>query len=98
LIQMYQELRTAVCQANLELHRRALVICSWGNVSGIDRQGNVVIIKPSGVPYADLTPEQMVAIDLEGNVVEGALRPSCDTPTHLELYRQFRTIFTAQCR
>ena len=69
-----------------------LVTLTWGNVSGIDRQRGLVAIKPSGVPYADLRPEQIVVVDLDGRVVEGKLRPSSDTPTHVALYRAFKNI------
>ncbi|MHC4389077.1 MAG: L-ribulose-5-phosphate 4-epimerase [Planctomycetota bacterium] len=89
---MYDKLREAVCEANAELERRRLVICSWGNVSGIDRAAGVVAIKPSGVSYEELTPDRIVPLDLDGNVLEGSLRPSSDTPTHLELYRNFHAI------
>jgi L-ribulose-5-phosphate 4-epimerase len=89
---MYDKLREAVCEANAELERRKLVICSWGNVSGIDRSAGVVAIKPSGVSYEELTPDKIVPLDLNGNVLEGSLRPSSDTPTHLELYRNFEAI------
>lgn len=86
------ELREEVCRANLELVRARLVTLTWGNVSGIDRAAGVMAIKPSGVPYEGMRPEQMVLVDLEGKVVEGTLRPSTDTPTHLALYRGFGTI------
>ena len=89
---MLQDLRRAVCLANIELLNQKLVTQSWGNVSGIDRQTGVVIIKPSGVPYADLTAEMMVPVDFDGNVLEGGLNPSSDTPTHIELYRGFENI------
>jgi L-ribulose-5-phosphate 4-epimerase len=89
---MQEELKKAVCDANLELQKQQLVICSWGNVSGIDRAAGVVVIKPSGVAYDELTPDKMVVLDLEGKIVEGALNPSSDTPTHLELYRNFEAI------
>lgn len=89
---MLEELRKAVCDANLELQRQRLVFCSWGNVSGIDRRTGVVIIKPSGVAYSQLTPDRMAAVDLAGKIVEGDVRPSSDTPSHLELYRNFETI------
>ncbi len=89
---MYEELRKAVCKANKELEMHRLVIYSWGNVSGIDRQAGVVAIKPSGVSYADLTPEKIVLVDLDGRIVEGDLKPSSDTATHLELYRAFEAI------
>lgn len=89
---MYEQLKKAVCLANVELECNKLVICNWGNVSGIDRTSGVVAIKPSGVPYKDLTPDKMVVIDLNGKSIEGALKPSSDTPTHLELYRNFKEI------
>ncbi len=89
---MLENLKIDVCEANLELKRRELIIYSWGNVSGIDRDKGLVAIKPSGVSYDTLTPDDIVLLDLDGNVVEGELRPSSDTPTHLELYRQFPTI------
>ena len=89
---MYEELKKAVCNANLELPRRKLVFCSWGNVSGIDRAEGIIAIKPSGVDYDELTPDKIVLLDLAGNIVEGTLKPSSDTPTHLELYRHFETI------
>ena len=89
---MHKELKKAVCRANLELQKQQLVICSWGNVSGIDRSAGVVVIKPSGVLYDELTPDKMVVLDLEGKIIEGALNPSTDTPTHLELYRNFEAI------
>ncbi len=86
---MLEALKEAVWAANLELDRRGLVTYTWGNVSGIDRGAGVFAIKPSGVDYADLRPEDMVLVDLDGNVVDGRWRPSSDTPTHLELYRAF---------
>jgi L-ribulose-5-phosphate 4-epimerase len=89
---MLEELRKAVCDANIELQKQNLVICSWGNVSGIDRRSGVVIIKPSGVAYSQLTPDKMAAVDLDGKIVEGDVSPSSDTPSHLELYRNFETI------
>ena len=89
---MYDQLKKLVCLANVELERNKLVICNWGNVSGIDRTAGVVAIKPSGVPYKDLTPDKMVVVDLDGKIIEGALKPSSDTPTHLELYRNFKEI------
>jgi len=101
---MYDKLREVVCQANIESAASGLVICSWGNVSGIDRSAGVVAIKPSGVSYDELSSEKMVLVDLDGNVLpavplrenrggrEGTLRPSSDTPTHLELYRNFEAI------
>ena len=89
---MYEELKKNVFDANMELHERKLVIYSWGNVSGMDRSAGVMAIKPSGVPYEELSPDKIVLLDLAGNVVEGALKPSSDTPTHLELYRNFEAI------
>lgn len=90
---MYEKLKEEVCEANIELYRRKLTIYSWGNVSGIDRQAGVMAIKPSGVPYDELKPEKMVLLDLEANVVDGSgLKPSSDTLTHLELYRNFKAV------
>ncbi len=89
---MYEELKKAVCDANVELHKQQLVICSWGNVSGIDRSAGIVAIKPSGLAYDELTAGKIVLLDLDGNIVEGDLNPSSDTPTHLELYRNFEAI------
>lgn len=86
---MLEQLKTQVLKANLELQSRELVIYTWGNVSGIDRERGLVAIKPSGVAYDDLTVDDIVLVDLEGRVVEGSLRPSSDLPTHLVLYRQF---------
>jgi L-ribulose-5-phosphate 4-epimerase len=89
---MYEELRKAVCDANVELQKQQLIICSWGNVSGIDRSAGIVAIKPSGLAYDELAPDKIVLLDLDGNVVQGGLNPSSDTPTHLELYRNFEAI------
>lgn len=89
---MLEELKRQVCQANRLLPGYHLVTLTWGNVSGIDREKGLFVIKPSGVAYDDLAPEDMVVVDLEGRVVEGRLRPSSDTPTHLELYRRFERI------
>ena len=86
---MLEALKQAVLEANLELDRRGLVTYTWGNVSGIDRASGILAIKPSGVDYADLRAEDMVLVDLDGNVVEGKYRPSSDTPTHIELYKAF---------
>ncbi len=86
---MLEELKKTVCQANLDLVKYGLVIFTWGNVSGIDRENGLIVIKPSGVSYDDLKAEDMVVLDLEGNRVEGELKPSSDTPTHLYLYRMF---------
>jgi len=89
---VYDELKKAVCDANLELPKHELVFCSWGNVSGIDRSAGIIAIKPSGVDYNELTPDKIVVLDLDGHIVEGTLNPSSDTPTHLELYRSFEQI------
>jgi L-ribulose-5-phosphate 4-epimerase len=89
---MLKKLKEAVYRANLELDAKRLVVYTWGNASGIDRESGLVAIKPSGVAYADLEPEMMVVVNLEGEVVEGELRPSSDTPTHLYLYRHFSAI------
>jgi L-ribulose-5-phosphate 4-epimerase len=89
---MHEELKQQVCRANLDLVAHGLVVFTWGNVSGIDREAGIVGIKPSGVSYEELVPEQIVLLDLEGNIVEGDLRPSSDTPTHLELYRCFEGV------
>ena len=86
---MLEALREEVLQANLLLPSHGLVTLTWGNVSGIDRDQGLVVIKPSGVPYADLTADDLVVVDLDGAVVEGNLRPSSDTDTHLVLYRSF---------
>lgn len=85
-------LREAVCEANLELNRRGIVLYTWGNVSGIDRERGLVVIKPSGVSYDAMRPEHMVVVDLDNTVVEGDLRPSSDTRTHTVLYRAFPRI------
>jgi L-ribulose-5-phosphate 4-epimerase len=87
-----QELKQQVFQANLDLVKHGLVIFTWGNVSGIDREKGWVVIKPSGVSYDDMKAEDMVIVDLEGNIVEGKLKPSSDTPTHVELYKAFPSI------
>jgi L-ribulose-5-phosphate 4-epimerase len=89
---MYQEIKERVCQANLELVEHDLVVFTWGNVSEIDRNAGIVAIKPSGVSYDQMTPDQMVILDVDGHLIDGDLRPSSDTPTHLELYRQFNSI------
>jgi L-ribulose-5-phosphate 4-epimerase len=87
------DLRERVAAANRAIHDAGLVTLSFGNVSGVDRDENVLVIKPSGVPYADLRAESMVVVDLDdGRVVEGTLRPSTDTPTHRLLYGEFPTI------
>ena len=86
---MLEFLKQAVYEANMELPRRGLVTYTWGNVSGIDREKGLVVIKPSGVSYEDLTPGKLVVISLDGKVVEGNLNPSSDTKTHLVLYKAF---------
>lgn len=86
---MLKELRRQVHAANMELPRRGLVTYTWGNASGIDREKGLLVIKPSGVEYEDLTPEMLVVLDLDGNIVEGDLKPSSDTKTHIALYRAF---------
>lgn len=90
--QRLKTLREEVLEANLELVRRGLVLYTFGNASGIDREAGLVVIKPSGVPYEKLKPQHMVVTDLEGTVVEGTLRPSSDLPTHLVLYKNFPTV------
>lgn len=89
---MLETLKKHVCLANLALVEHQLVIFTWGNVSAIDRERNIVAIKPSGVEYDALTPDNIVLVDLDGNVVQGDLRPSSDTPTHLELYRRWPAV------
>ena len=89
---MLGKLKRDVLKANLELVKRKLVTYTWGNVSGIDREKGLIVIKPSGVPYEELAEEDMVVLDLDGNVVDGKLRPSSDTPSHLVLYRNFKDI------
>ena len=89
---MLEELKKKVYEANMELPRRGLITYTWGNVSGIDRESGLFVIKPSGVEYDLLKPEDMVVIDLNGNKVEGDYNPSSDTPTHLELYKAFPKI------
>ena len=90
---MLEELKKQVCDANLELVARGVVIYTWGNVSGIDREKGLVVIKPSGVDYDGMKPEDMVVVDLEtGEKAEGKWKPSSDTATHLELYRRYSDI------
>ncbi|MCX6913175.1 MAG: L-ribulose-5-phosphate 4-epimerase [Verrucomicrobia bacterium] len=92
---MLERLKREVCRANLDLVQAGLVVETWGNASGIDRQRGLVVIKPSGVPYEVMTPRHMVVVSLEsGKVVEGRFKPSSDTPTHLVLYRAFAGIGT----
>ena len=89
---MLEELKEQVYAANMQLPRRGLVCYTWGNVSGIDREKGLFVIKPSGVDYDDLTPDMMVVMDLDGRKIEGSLNPSSDTKTHLELYRAFPAV------
>ena len=86
------DLKNDVFRRNLELVEHGLVVLTWGNVSGIDREAGLVAIKPSGVPYASMTAEDVVVVDLEGKTVEGRLNPSSDLPTHLALYRAFPSV------
>ena len=86
---MLEQLKKDVLEANLSLPEYKLVTFTWGNVSGIDREKGLVVIKPSGVEYDVMTADDMVGVDLDGNVIEGRLNPSSDTPTHLELYKAF---------
>ena len=86
---MLEELKKQVYKANMELPRYGLVTFTWGNVSGIDKESGLFVIKPSGVDYDKLTPEDMVVMDLQGNRIEGRYKPSSDTPTHLEIYKAF---------
>ncbi len=89
---MLETLKKQVYEANMELPRRGLITYTWGNVSGIDRASGLFVIKPSGVDYDELKPEDMVVMDLDGNKVEGDYNPSSDTPTHLELYKAFAEV------
>lgn len=89
---MLDALKVSVWKANLELPKYGLVTFTWGNVSGIDREKGLVVIKPSGVEYEEMTAEDMVVVDMEGNVVEGKWKPSSDTDTHLALYKAFPNI------
>ena len=89
---MLEELKKRVYEANMLLPKHGLVTFTWGNVSEIDRESGLFVIKPSGVDYDKLTPEDMVVMNLEGNKVEGKYKPSSDTPTHLELYKAFSEI------
>jgi len=99
---MLEQLKAEVCEANLELVRSGLVTLTWGNVSGVDYERDLVVIKPSGISYEEINPRHMVVVDMAGSVVEGRLRPSCDTPAHLQLYRHFDGIggvtHTHSCR
>ena len=90
---MYEELRARVWSANRELQRRGLALYTWGNVSEADREDGVMAIKPSGVPYEEMKPEDIVVLRIcDGACLYGKMRPSSDTPTHLELYRAFPAI------
>ena len=89
---MLEQLKEQVCKANLLLPRHGLVTFTWGNVSAIDRQSGLVVIKPSGVEYDGMNAEDMVVVDLDGNVVEGHYKPSSDTPTHVALYKAFSAL------
>ncbi|WP_117168274.1 L-ribulose-5-phosphate 4-epimerase [Paraliobacillus sediminis] len=86
---MLEVLKEQVLEANLALPKHQLVTFTWGNVSGYDKESNLVVIKPSGVPYEELTTDDMVVVDLDGNIVEGNKKPSSDTATHLVLYKNF---------
>ncbi len=86
---MLEQLKADVCQANLDLVAHGLVTLTWGNVSALSDDGQYVVIKPSGVPYTQMLPEHMVVVDLDGRGVEGGMRPSSDTPTHVTLYKHF---------
>ena len=89
---MLEQLKQEVYEANMELPRRGLITFTWGNVSGIDRESGYFVIKPSGVEYDDLKPEDMVVVDLEGNKIEGKYKPSSDTATHIELYKAYEDL------
>lgn len=89
---MLKQLKKQVCDANLALVKLGLVLFTWGNVSAVSREKGLVVIKPSGLPYDGMTEDDMVVVDLDGNVVEGKWKPSSDTPTHIELYRAFPEI------
>ena len=89
---MLEQLKKEVYQANMDLVKHGLVVFTWGNVSGIDREKGLFVIKPSGVPYEELKPDHMVVLDLRGNKVEGDMTPSSDTATHLLLYNRFPEI------
>ena len=89
---MLEQLKNKVYEANIQLVKHGLVIFTWGNVSAIDHKTGYVVIKPSGVEYKNMSPSDMVVVDLDGNIIDGHLKPSSDTPTHLELYKSFPTI------
>ena len=89
---MLEELKQRVCEQNLALVKHGLVVLTWGNVSAIDREKGLIVIKPSGVSYDNMTASDMVVVDMDGKVVEGKYRPSSDTPTHLYLYKAFKEV------
>ena len=89
---MLEGLKEEVLQANLDLVKYGLVTLTWGNVSGIDREKNLIVIKPSGIDYDKMTVEDMVVLNMKGEIIEGERRPSSDTPTHIELYKAFKKI------
>ncbi len=89
---MLEQLKEEVCKANLELVQHGLVIFTWGNVSGIDREKELIVIKPSGVSYDNMKPQDMVVVNFDGNIIEGKYKPSSDTATHIQLYKEFKNI------
>ena len=89
---MLDKLKKEVCEANLKLVDLGLVLFTWGNVSGLDKETGYMVIKPSGVPYENMKPEDMVVVDMEGNLVEGKYNPSSDTATHIEIYKSFEGV------
>lgn len=89
---MLEKLKEIVCEEIIRLYKSGLVVLTWSNVSGFDEESGLVVIKPSGVDYAGMKHEDMVVVSLDGTVVEGKLRPSSDTPTHLEIYRNFKGV------
>lgn len=89
---MLEKLKEEVCKANLDLVKHGLVVFTWGNVSAIDRERELIVIKPSGISYDNMKPDDMVVVDMDGEVIEGKYKPSSDTPTHLVLYNAFKTI------
>lgn len=89
---MLKDLRDAVYEANMDLPKRGLVVYTWGNVSGVDRDKGLIVIKPSGVEYDELKPEDLVIVDFDNKIVEGKMNPSSDTKTHVELYKSFPTV------
>ena len=93
---MLEELKKVVCDANLLLPKHGLITFTWGNVSGIDREKGLIIIKPSGVDYDGMSPEDMVVVDMDGKVVEGKWKPSSDTATHLVLYKGLQDLLFSE--